>query len=260
MKKYIFLVFLILIYGLCSISSASSLTLPDGSKEYVANYNEGTVSVKDVVNDTLIKTITLARGMPYMDICARPRAMVLVQNGTKLYVTSSTSPGFVYVINTVTDTKIATIESGRCPMIVIASPDGQKVYVSNVDDIAVSAINTTTDTLITYICPGGNPYGLAISPDGKILYVANSNRTVSSIAAVDTTTYKVIKLYYLPESVNSNLLYIKLTGNVFKMSEYVTIDVSDTLYGETASVPEFPTIAAPIAAILGLVLIFGKKK
>ena len=74
-------------------------------------------------------------------------------------------------------------------MTIGVSPDGSKVYVTNIGDNIVSVINTATNTVVGMPIPvGGFPTGVAVTPDGRKVYVANaSDGTVSVIATVTNT-------------------------------------------------------------------------
>ena len=73
------------------------------------------------------------------------------------------------------------IPVGTEPFGVAVTPDGSKVYVTNVRDNTVSVIDTTTNTVIGFPIPvGGNPVGAAVTPDGSRVYVTNAvGNTVS---------------------------------------------------------------------------------
>ena len=71
------------------------------------------------------------------------------------------------------------IPVGTEPFGVAVTPDGSKVYVTNVRDNTVSVIDTTTNTVIGFPIPvGGNPVGAAVTPDGSRVraYVTNASR------------------------------------------------------------------------------------
>ncbi|WP_048173532.1 PEF-CTERM sorting domain-containing protein [Methanosarcina siciliae] len=74
--------------------------------------------------------------------------------------------------------------------------------------------------------------------------------------------------YYSKASLNGGVKRVRLFtldtgGYVLGFEDSTDNDYQDVvleLKGASLNVPEFPTIAAPIAAILGLVFIFGRKK
>jgi len=87
------------------------------------------------------------------------------------------------VIDTATNQVTATIGVGGRPMGVAVSPDGTRVYVTNLFSHTVSVVDTATNQVTATIGAGSDPQGVAVSPDGTHLYVANymARGTVSVI-------------------------------------------------------------------------------
>lgn len=78
----------------------------------------------------------------------------------------------VSVINTATNTVIATIPVGIAPFGVAVSPDGSKVYVTGeVVSVIATAMNTVTATIPVGIAPTG----VAVTPDGSKVFAANGD-------------------------------------------------------------------------------------
>ena len=122
----------------------------------------------------------------------------MTPDGSKVYVTNSFfTPGTVSVIDTSTDTVIATISSVDLffsPNGVAVSPDGSKVYVTNSFSQpgapgTVSVIDTATNTVSATIPVGTEPEGVAVKPDGSKVYVANF--VSSTVSVIDTATNTV---------------------------------------------------------------------
>jgi YVTN family beta-propeller protein len=105
------------------------------------------------------------------------------------YITNQ-NPNTVSVIDTATDTVIATIPVGVTPVGVAVSPDGSKVYVTNVSDTTVSVIDTATNTVSATVPVGLRPFGVAVSPDGSKVYIANE--FADTVSVIDTVTNTVI--------------------------------------------------------------------
>src|ERR1700730_6312957 len=108
----------------------------------------------------------------------------LAQNA---YITNQGSNN-VSVIDTATNTVIATIPVGSDPYAVAVSPDGSKVYVANVLSNNVSVIATATNTVIATVTVGLQPAGVAVSPDGSNVYLANEQSDTVSVIATATNT------------------------------------------------------------------------
>jgi YVTN family beta-propeller protein len=96
----------------------------------------------------------------------------------------------VAVIDTDTNTVTATIPVGDNPDGVAVTPDGRKVFVTNIDSNNVSVIDAASDTVTATIPVGINPLGVAVNPDDSKVYVAcvNSN----AVFVINAATNAVI--------------------------------------------------------------------
>ena len=110
-------------------------------------------------------------------------AQCLAQNA---YITNFAS-NTVSVIDTATNTVIATAPVGSDPAGVAVTPDGSKVYVANENSNNVSVIDTATNTVIATIPVGIDPLGVAVTPDGSKVYVAS----IGTVSVIDTVTNTV---------------------------------------------------------------------
>lgn len=95
----------------------------------------------------------------------------------------------VSVINTVTNTVIATIPVGALPQGVAVTPDASEVYVSHADARAVFIIDTPTNTVVDVIGLPNRSQEVEITPDGAkaIVVVQDGN----AVAVIDTATRTV---------------------------------------------------------------------
>jgi YVTN family beta-propeller protein len=96
----------------------------------------------------------------------------------------------VSVIDTINNTVTNTIHVGSMPWGVTVTPDGSKVYVTNLGSNTVSVINTATNE-VTAIGSGKNPYGIAVTPDGTKVYVANKADIPGDVSVIDIATNQV---------------------------------------------------------------------
>src|SRR5262245_9876713 len=76
----------------------------------------------------------------------------------------SDSSNSVSVINTATNTVVATIPVGTTPWGVAITPDGAFAYVANQSSGTASVINTATNTVVATVPVGTGPRGVAITP------------------------------------------------------------------------------------------------
>ena len=81
------------------------------------------------------------------------------------YVTNELSSD-VSVINTATNTVVATVPVGLAPIGVAITPNGAFAYVANFSSNDVSVINTATNTVVATVPVGLNPREVAITPNG----------------------------------------------------------------------------------------------
>ncbi|HEX3430218.1 MAG TPA: YncE family protein [Rhizomicrobium sp.] len=158
---------------------------PPEPRAYIANQNDGTVSVIDTITNTVIATIT---GFNH------PSGIAATVDGRKVYVVNQ-GGNSVSVIDTSNNTVTTTI-AVTSPFEDAISPDGSKLYVGLSAGKSVYVIDTTTDTVTGSIALGGSePTGLAVSPDGNKLYVSVNGAntyTQSYLAVVDTVTNTLI--------------------------------------------------------------------
>jgi len=132
---------------------------PDGAFAYVVNQGSANVSVIDINLKTVVGTVNLGAG-------AEPLKVAITPDGAFAYVPnpSSTNVFDVFVIDTVTNTVVATVEGIDSPGGLAITPDGTFVYVTNVGSNKVSVINTTTNAVVATVEVEFGPYDIAIGP------------------------------------------------------------------------------------------------
>jgi serine/threonine protein kinase, bacterial len=198
---------------------------PDGTRAYVSNLDDGTVSVIDTATGATTATIPVA---------ANPNSVVVSADGARVYVSCTggdTGNGSVAVIDTATRTRTASVAIGGFVDGIALAPDGKRLYaadatsgtVTTVDTATarvtgtpvkvgdhpygmvtgrnrlyvpnsgsgtVSVIDTAAGTRLTDIVVGAGPVGVAVSPDGSRLYVADEKD--GTVTVVDTATNAVL--------------------------------------------------------------------
>src|SRR5262249_51420063 len=111
------------------------------------------------------------------------------------YVTNYNFVGTGSVIDTATNTVVATIGVGSFPLSVAVTPNGQRAYVTNQSSNNVSVIDTATNAVMATVPVGLAPQGVAITPDGKLAYVANGGAAgfvTNTVSVIDTATNSVV--------------------------------------------------------------------
>ena len=126
-------------------------------RAYVANTGDsftasGTVAVIDTATNTVVATI------PVGPIPFAPIGIAIAPDGTRVYVTNAGDPfdranGTVAVIDTATDTVVATIPVGILPEAVAITPDGTRAYVANAASSTASVIDIASNTVVAMV-PG----------------------------------------------------------------------------------------------------------
>ena len=96
----------------------------------------------------------------------------------------------VSVIDTATNSVVATVAVGSGPTGVAVNPADTRVYVTNRTSNTVSVIETATNTVLDTVAVGNGPIGVAVHPAGTRVYVANLND--ANVSIIDTSTNLLI--------------------------------------------------------------------
>ena len=117
---------------------------------------------------------------PSVAVGSIPTGVAFRRNAKTAWVTNQFS-NTVSVIDVATGQQIRTIPVDHHPVVVIAGPDGETVYVSdNVGD--VFAFDVETDRLVATMTFSSLVNGFVLHPDGQLLYASQVfNGTVSEI-------------------------------------------------------------------------------
>lgn len=182
---------------------------PAGTKAYVTNSNNTTISIIDIATNTVAGTIGGFDG---------PSGMVITPDGNTAYVNNYGGPegvmsgngNTVSVVNLNTLSIVGTITlnqppaSPAAPAALALSPDARFVYVVNYVDGnpgtgTMSVIRTSDNTVIS--TPGltgfSGPFAIAVAPNGKYAYVTNfgSNNFApigTTVSVVDLSSYTIV--------------------------------------------------------------------
>lgn len=182
---------------------------PDGSRVYIANSGNNTVSVMATATNTITATVA---GL------SSPQGIAITPNGTRAYVTNS-AVDTVSVIDTsnnaVTSINDASFDTSHG---IAINRTGTRAYVTNSGNNSVSVINTSNNAVTSIFDASFNaPQGVAITPDGLRVYITNSgNNTVS---VIDTSNNAVTSITGLnsPQGIaitpDGSRVYVTNTGN-----------------------------------------------
>lgn len=114
-----------------------------------------------------------------------------VEAQTFAYVTGSTaSDAVVNVINTASNTVVATVPVGGTGGGIAVTPNNSFVYVpdGNFPSGSVHVISTATNTVVATVPVGSSPRAVAITPNGAFAYVAGGG----SVWVINTATNAVV--------------------------------------------------------------------
>jgi len=140
--------------------------------------------------------------------------------GTRAYVTNSGS-GNVSVIDTATNTVVATVKTGTTPSAVAVNPAGTRAYVTNRANNTVSVIDTATNTVVATVAVGSQPTAVRVTPDGSAAYVVSNPDTLT---VIDTRTNTVVSTLSIDSPAESGDHSIALSADGSRM---LVTDASD---------------------------------
>jgi YVTN family beta-propeller protein len=158
---------------------------PAGTKVYVANRVSGTVSVISTASNTVTNTITV--GVGAFGIAFTP-------DGTKAFVSRYSAAGIIDVIDTSTETNIASItDAPAWSEGVAVSPNGLTLYATGSNNDALYLINANTYVVSATSYPVGHfPTSVRVSPEGLSVYVVNEGATNSTVSVFDAAGLSVV--------------------------------------------------------------------
>jgi YVTN family beta-propeller protein len=174
------------------VNPASFAQLPDGTKIYVANKGDNTVSVIDPDLQMVVATLTQAMG-----IGLKPTFVLPSSDGSYIFVINQgdgTSPGSLTLIANFNNQVVATIPLGVSPSFAFLDTHLNRLYVTNtgsnsvtVFDVShiVASNNPPMPTLATTNV-GSGPVGVTALPDGSRFYTANSQSNDVTVASASS--------------------------------------------------------------------------
>jgi hypothetical protein len=212
---------------------------PDGSKIYVQCEDGRAVSVIDAATHGIEDTIWI--GPAYL--------MDMNSQGTRIYGAGS---GRVEVVDLVARASLAPIPiPGAAGLTgVAASPDGQRLYVSDRGTASgmVHIIDTVSSTYLKSIVadPYGWPFlmGIDVAPDGSHVYVVS--RKYSHLNVIDTANDTLVGT--IPVSTGATSILATVTVAPNGRYAYVT-NVQSDVVSVVDTDPASPTFHTEIAAV-----------
>jgi len=162
---------------------------PATQRAYITGRLVDTVSVIDMRSNTIVASIHVGVFPNSIAVnIATHRAYVANKGSSNL---SPTDPrgNSISVIDTRSNTVIATVHVGSMPSSVAVDPVTHQAYVTNFFSKNVSEIDTRSNTVVATIRVGTQPYGVGINSITHRVYVGNNgSRNVSVIGTEDNQT------------------------------------------------------------------------
>jgi len=152
----------------------------NGSKLYVANSGEDTVSVNNVSSPTVVGTISMPAG-------AQPVFAQTAENGN-VYVANYGNTT-ISQINTASDVVVGSVSVGGQPVALAEMPNAQKLYVAQQGPGAVTSINITGGLSVATTIPlaASIPVWAVARSDNAKIYVLDNSGTIYEIATLSDT-------------------------------------------------------------------------
>ena len=177
----------------------------DGRFAYVANCNSNNVSCIDTSTNMVVATIPTDRG-PGSVITSPDSRFAYVSHNYYHYDYISrriTSAKDISVIDTSTNTIVATILTEGWPAGMAITPDGKFIYVAYgafysgpqwIESRSAAVVDTSINAVVSTISVGSTPGGVAITPDGRYAYVIGGHPFLgSNISVIDTSINGVVE-------------------------------------------------------------------
>ena len=177
---------------LLGLAGCSRLRFPDEPADYreyayVTSGENGTVSVLDLVN---------VRQDRVLRVGANPDGVTANPLRDEVYVVNSGTAaggGSLSVIDTTTNSVVATVPLHRLPHSISVDSRGERGYVANSGSNDVSVIDLLRHREMATVAAGEQPDEAKISPDGRSLVVSNRGSGSVSVYGVTAEAKPVLR-------------------------------------------------------------------
>jgi YVTN family beta-propeller protein len=178
------------------VTRVGAVDVQRGAIGDIAATDDGMLVVTNHADDTvsLLRAGTLTVS-GVVEVPGEPFAVV-VADGRAYVSTSSESCDAISVVDTVTQTTVASYSLAFSVTALAASPDGKRVYAGRTGDghVDVVVIDTTAERVGTIDIATGAGIGidaLEVDPTGRRLYVATTDDRGSALVVVDVEAARV---------------------------------------------------------------------
>ena len=185
-------------YGPGTPTSVTTTSLPSGSNPvFVHTTDNNSVYVANFGNNTVaaISTSTNVALSPLILVGTHPVALAETPDQKKLYAVNQ-GDGTVSSISLVNRSVTQTIATGTTPVWAVARSDSARVYVLNSGSGTLSSIDTTTDTLLNTLSVASGANFMAYESKLNRLYITNP--IANTVTALDISSDPPIPLFVVP--------------------------------------------------------------
>jgi len=175
-------------YGPGTPTSVTTTSLPSGSNPvFVHTTDNNSVYVANFGNNTVaaISTSTNVALSPLILVGTHPVALAETPDQKKLYAVNQ-GDGTVSSISLVNRSVTQTIATGTTPVWAVARSDSARVYVLNSGSGTLSSIDTTTDTLLNTLSVASGANFMAYESKLNRLYITNP--IANTVTALDISS------------------------------------------------------------------------
>lgn len=161
---------------------------------WVANGTNGTLSVVDRVTGEELARVSAGRNPHVLSVSPDGRFIYVINAGAHDMseagsMSDTLASNSLWVFAADTGEVVARVAVGQGPTHPVASPDGQRVYVTNTDEDSVSVIDTSSWQVTDTLTGLPEPHDGEVTPDSRYLYLATAGN--NSLSVVDTRTLEL---------------------------------------------------------------------
>ena len=218
--------------GLAPVHAA---VLPNGSRVYVANQLEDTVSSVPLGASGSIATTSLPTGS---------HPVFVVADSSTAYVANSATAS-VAAISTATNAVTNLISVGQNPVALAELPNATKVYAVNQADGTVTSISAVNKAPIATLSVGASPVWAVARSDNNRVYVLSSG--AGTVTTVDPGTDTVLNSVPVGAGANFLLYDAKLNRLYVTNPTANTVTVLNALTDPPSAVFTLPVAAGPVS-------------
>lgn len=140
-------------------------------------------------------------------------------------------------------------------------PDGRLAIINKGDIMRIDTDDPTSEFCIVFASDKNDGYA-GVYVDGNKVWSGNTYSEVGLAQSIDKQTIRTLKITGL-QNIRHSIMIKNTNCNNFDVTVYkYGYDLPDNpgTNGETEEIPEFPTVALPVVAIIGMAFMFQRKE